>query len=197
MKVVWLASNTDTFVYLCHFYAFLNQCIQTLRVVSRSLFGNAFVRSDWSSLFDLNVFTVLRLLLLLCTYPSAINHTVTNLGLEIKELFLCNCALPDDGPVRAETCSSWRVMPLLWLWWIVWFFWGGGGFTLCNRIIMLGMENVKSFWNHWQYPKSWTKQIFDTISSDWCVMLMLRGLFLYWRCVLLKVAKCSLMAFTV
>jgi hypothetical protein len=25
----------------------------------------------------------------------------------VERLFLYNCVLPDDGPIRAETCSSW------------------------------------------------------------------------------------------
>ena len=59
-----------------------------------------------------------RLLQLLCTNPSTVNHTLMNsttfllrTGDHKSEwIVLCNCPLPDGGPLRAETCSICRII---------------------------------------------------------------------------------------
>jgi hypothetical protein len=73
-----------------------------------------------------------RLFQVLCTNPSTVNNTLMNSRhfycvletIKGESIVFCNCAFPDEGPVRAETCSSCRI--ITWLWFsrivcIIWF----------------------------------------------------------------------------
>jgi len=91
-----------------------NNVIHTRSALYRHCFPYIMHSQFWEH-FHILHFQTNGLFQLLDTNPYAVNHTdeLTTVLLHTETIVLHNCAPPDDGTVRAETCSRWHIVTLL------------------------------------------------------------------------------------